>query len=414
VRAAEPPRVLIAGGGVAALEAVLALQEIAGRRFDLVLLSAGPYFEYGPLSVAEPFNLGRAHRFELREILADRGVEITIDSLEAVDPGNREARTASGVALRYDALLVAIGARKHSGLPGAITFSGARATADVRSLLQDAEAGTVERIAFAVPKGITWSLPIYELALMTSAHFAERDIPTAVSLVTPEPRPVDVFGGRATGAVEEMMRLRGIAFHSAVPVRAEPGRLIVEGGEPVPADAVVALPRLDAPRIAGLPTDEDGFVPIDRYGRVRDLEGVYAAGDVTSFPLKQGGLASQQADAAAEAIAADLGENVDPHPFRPVLRGLLLTGRAPRYLRAEVMRGLSTQSTVGSEAVWWPPAKIAGRRLGPLLALHGAPGGAPPGAVALELDASEPPGDGRIRGRPAGTDSSDPRRGGRR
>jgi sulfide:quinone oxidoreductase len=192
-----------------------------------------------------------------------------------------------------------------------------------------------------------------------------------------------------------MLRLRGIAFHSAVPVRAEPGRLIVEDGEPIPADAVVALPRLLARGIAGLPGDEHGFVPVDEHGRVRGLTGVYAAGDVTNFPLKQGGLAAQQADAAAEAIAADLGEDLRPQPFRPVLRGLLLTGRAPRYLRAEVRRSRPARSTAGREAIWWPPAKIAGRRLGPLLALHGVPGGAPPDAMALELDASDRPGDGR-------------------
>jgi sulfide:quinone oxidoreductase len=389
LRATTRPQVLVAGGGVAALEGILALQEIAARRLDVTLLTAKPHFEYGPLAVAEPFDLGRAHRFELSEILDGRGVEVTVDTLETVDANGREVRTAGGLTLAYDALLVTIGARRRSALPGAVTFSGASASGEVRRLLQDAESGGIEQLAFAVPTGVTWSLPAYELALMTSAHFAERDIPVRVALVTPEPRPVDVFGGRPSGAVEEMLRLRGIAFHSAAPVRAEPGRLIVEDGEPIPADAVVALPQLVAPRIAGLPGDEHGFVPVDEHGRVRGLASVYAAGDVTSFPLKQGGLAAQQADAAAGAIAADLGENLSPQPFRPVLRGLLLTGRAPRYLRAEVIRGQATQSTAGREAIWWPPAKIAGRRLGPLLALHGAPGGAPPGAVALELNASD-------------------------
>jgi sulfide:quinone oxidoreductase len=374
---------------VAALEAVLALQELAGGSFEPALLAADTHFEYGPLSVAEPFDLGRAHRFELSELLDDRSVEITIDSLAAVDPEGHRVRTRGGLTLDYGALLIAVGAHKQSALPGAVTFSGARATADVRRLLRDAEEGRVGRVAFAVPAGITWSLPAYELALMAASHFSEREIPTEVVLVTPESRPVDVFGTGPSAAVEEMLRLRGIPFHSVTPVRADSGRLIVEAGEPIPADAVVALPRLEAPRIEGLPGDENGFVPTDEHGRVRGLDGVFAAGDVTSFPLKQGGLAAQQADAAAEAIAADLGSDVDPHPFRPVLRGLLLTGRAPRYLRTEVMRGRPARSSADEEALWWPPAKIAGRRLGPLLALHGAPGGTPPGAVALELDASE-------------------------
>ena len=382
----DPPGIVIAGGGVAALEAALALREIAERRLGIVLLTAGPHFEYGPLSVAEPFDLGRAHRFRLSELLDGRGVEINLGILEAVDGARREALTADGLRIPYSALLVAVGARKHNALPGAITFSGADATGEIRRLLQDVAAGKVERLVFAVPPGVTWSLPLYELALMTSAHFAEHSIPAKVAVVTPESRPVQVFGNRASDAVEEMLRARGIEFHSSIPVHAEADRLVVEHGEAIPADTVVALPRLDAPRIKGLPGDERGFVPVDEHGRVQGLPGVYAAGDVMSFPLKQGGLAAQQADAAAEAIVADLGQDLHPQPFRPVLRGLLLTGRAPRYLRAEVMHGRATRSSAESEAIWWPPAKIAGRRLGPLLALHGAPGGAPPGAVALELD----------------------------
>jgi sulfide:quinone oxidoreductase len=225
---------------------------------------------------------------------------------------------------------------------------------------------------------------------MARAQFEERAVPTNVALVTPEPTPVAAFGRRACRAVEEMLRLRQIAFHSDIPVRVEPGRLVVANGDPIPADAVVALPQLGAPWVEGLPVDGDGFVPVDPHGRVEGLGGVYAAGDVTNFPLKQGGLAAQQADTAAEAIVADLGQSIEPQPLRPVLRGLLLTGRAPRYLRAEVVRGRVTRSSAGEEPTWWPPAKIAGRRLGPFLALHGAPGGAPPDAVALELEA---PGD---------------------
>ena len=132
---------------------------------------------------------------------------------------------------------------------------------------------------------------------------------------------MDAFGARASGAVGEMLALRGIAFHTATALRVEGGQLILEHGEPIPAEAVVALPRLLAPQIAGLPGDEEGFIPVDEYGRVRGLGAVYAAGDATSFPLKQGGIATQQADAAAAAIAAELGFAVSPTPFPPGAAG---------------------------------------------------------------------------------------------
>lgn len=385
---APSARVLIAGGGVAALEAVLTLQELAQSPLEIVLLAPNRHFEYTPLSVAEPFDLGRAHRFELAEILGQRGVETISDSLAAVDAERRQVQTEAGVTLPYTALLVATGAGRRGSLPGAITFSGARTAPDVRRLLREAESGELAHLVFAVPPGVTWSLPAYELALMSGADLTEKGAETTISILTPEPRPVDAFGARASAAVAEMLELRGIAFRTGEALRVQAGELLLTEGAPLAADVVVALPQLLAPEIEGLPADSEGFVPIDEHGRVHGLPGVYAAGDATDFSLKQGGIAAQQADAAAEAIAAELGFDVDPAPFRPVLRGLLLTGRAPRYLRAEVLSGGASRSSAEEEAIWWPPAKIAGRRLGPFLALHGVPGGAPPDAVALELEAS--------------------------
>jgi sulfide:quinone oxidoreductase len=371
---------------VAGLEAALTVQELGGSRLRITLLAPNRRFEYTPLSVAEPFDLGRAHSFELSEILHDRGAAVVADTLEGVDTERRRVRTGGGRELPYDALLLAVGARRRSALSGAVTFSGPRAASDIRRLLEEAAIGAIGRLAFAVPSGVTWSLPAYELALMTSAHLAEAGSAAKVAMVTPEPRPVDAFGGEASAATGEMLKMRGISFRAATPLRTERGRLIVEDGDPVIADAVVALPRLIAPEIAGLPRDGGGFLPVDEHGRVPGLERVYAAGDMTDFPLKQGGIAAQQADAAAEALLADLGLDLTPTPFRPVLRGLLLTGRAPRYMRAEILGGKGKQAAE-DDAVWWPPSKIAGRRLGPFLALHGISGGPPPGAVALELEA---------------------------
>src|SRR5204863_9373776 len=84
-------------------------------------------------------------------------------------------------------------------------------------------------------------------------------------------------------------------------------------------------------------------------------------------------------DAVAEAIAARAGAPVDPAPFRPVIRGLLLTGAEPIYLRAEMRAdgtagvaaasGLLQPASAGSNRpLWWPPAKVAGRYLAPYLA----------------------------------------------
>jgi sulfide:quinone oxidoreductase len=131
---------------------------------------------------------------------------------------------------------------------------------------------------------------------------------------------------------------------------------------------VVALPRLAGVPIPGLPSDAEGFIPVDPSGRVRHVDDVFAAGDAVAFPVKQGGIAAQQADAAAETIAAATGAPVEPEPFRPVLRGLLLTGEAPTFMRAELGGGSGDTSVPATDLPWWPPGKIVGRYLAPFLA----------------------------------------------
>jgi sulfide:quinone oxidoreductase len=145
------------------------------------------------------------------------------------------------------------------------------------------------------------------------------------------------------------------------------GALQIAPGGSIPADRAVALPRLEGPHLNGVFSDPQGFLPTDLFGQVHGEVDIWAAGDATSFPLKQGGIAAQQADAAAESIAARLGATLEPSPFRPVLRGLLLTGMSPRFLRAE---GSPAVSLVDTEPLWWPPAKIVGRYLAPFLARH--------------------------------------------
>ncbi len=136
-----------------------------------------------------------------------------------------------------------------------------------------------------------------------------------------------------------------------------------EGGG-LAADAVVASPRFRGRDIDGLPQDEKGFVATDEFGRITGLCDVFAAGDLTQASIKQGGVAAQQADAVASAIAAELGAPVRPTPARPVLRGLLLTGSVPQFLRSEPGAG----SEITSQPLWWPPAKLVGRYLSPFLA----------------------------------------------
>ena len=393
MRGRDRTTVVIAGGGVAALEGALALRELAGDRVDVELLAPETHLWYRPLAVAEPFGLGEARRFELCDLAARAGATHSLGALASVDAAKREAYTTAGAPFPYDALLLACGATPSPGVHGALTFRGPADSDAMGKLLGEAADGAVRSIAFAVPWGAVWSPPAYELALLTESWLRARDLPDVrVALVTPEEEPLNVFGRQASDAVGALFAQRGIEIHTRAysTCNFRDGQLVLVPDGVVEADRVVALPRLGVTQIDGVPQGRDGFVPVDAHCRVPGLPGVYAAGDVTSFPVKQGGIATQQADAAAEAIAAAAGVDLAPRAFRPVLRGLLLTGGEPRYLRTELARP-GDASRVATQPLWWPPAKIAGRRLAPFFTeLTGEEAAAEPrtgpGAVPVEVE----------------------------
>lgn len=369
-------KVLIAGGGVAGLEAALALRDLAGERVHVQLLAPDAEFRYQPLAVAEPFGVGEVVHLELDELVAALGATRIPAGLTGIDAWRRVAHTTKNVEVPYDVLLVACGALPLPAVPGATTFRGPPDTAAVRLLLDEIVSGKARSVAFVIPWGSVWSLPAYELALLTSAHLREHDVHgVELTIVTPEAEPLQLFGRQASRAIGELLANADVAVRRDTYAGGFAERRLELGPTAVlEVDRVVALPRLEGAPLDGIPQTLSGFVPVDEHCRVQGVDNVYAAGDVTSFTVKQGGIATQQADAAAEAIAAAAGADLEPRPFHPILRGLLLTGQAPRYLRRDLADVPDREPIASIDTLWWPPAKIVGRYLAPFLAeLEGSP-----------------------------------------
>lgn len=354
-------RVIVAGAGVAGLEALLALHALAGDRVSTTLLDPGREFALRALGVGEPFAGPRAPTYDLDELCADHGATHLSDTLDEVRYDH--ARTGTGEDLPFDSLLVALGARREPAYPRALTFRDARDAERVHGLVQDVEGGYLQRLAFVVPPGPTWPLPLYEIALMTAERAASLGLDRLeISFVTPEAQPLEVFGPEASRAVARELERARIALHAGAPVdRLEHGALLAGDGTVLAeAQRVVALPVLVPARIPGLPHDDAGFLPADDFARVEGLRGVYAAGDGTDQPVKQGGLAAQQGGVAARHIAMRAGADVEPRPFQPVLRAKLLTGGEPVFLRRSSPSG---DTDVSGHALWWPPTKVVAPHL---------------------------------------------------
>jgi sulfide:quinone oxidoreductase len=364
--ATESPRVVIVGGGVAGIEALLALSDLAGDRAVLTLVAPEPDFIYKPLLVEEPFGLEPAARHELRPLADEKGASFVQRSVVSVNWRDHEVDLDDGSTLGYDFLVVCAGGRFAPALEGATTFPSPDPFSP-DELLDRAEQAD-RRVVFVVPAGVAWSLPLYEIALMTQRRAVQRGADVKIAIITPESRPLAVFGPEASTTIEQLLRGRGIEVISGSRVReaGADGIKLSPGDRVVGPAEVVALPVMVGPAIEGLPADEHGFTPVDEQSRVKGVDDVYAAGDGTTFPIKQGGLATQQADAAVEDIAHRIGAGPPPEPFRPVLRGKVLTGDESVSLQADVAGG-GGEGEVSLDALWWPPQKISARYLAPLL-----------------------------------------------
>ncbi|MGZ4177390.1 MAG: FAD-dependent oxidoreductase [Solirubrobacteraceae bacterium] len=366
-----PLRVVIAGGGVAGLEAAFALRELAGDRVATTLLTPGDEFVYRPLSIGEPFSSTHAERYALAPLAAAAGAELVQDTLASVDPRNQVVRTGAGAKLGYDALLVGLGAAMQPVSQHATNVDDARMDELLHGLVQDIEGGYVRRLAIVVPGPMPWPFPAYELALMASERAWDMQTDLDVTLMTPERAPLEIFGAEASQAVARMLADRRIEVVGSAYCEIPRSQLVVvhPGGRSVAADRIVAFPQLVGPDVDGLPSDGGGFLPVDEYGRVRGVQRVWAAGDGTDYPVKQGGVAAQLADTAAESIAALAGVARDVRPFSPIVEGVLITGGTPRYLRATPAGRDSDGESVFTElARGATPPKIAARYLGPHLA----------------------------------------------
>lgn len=365
-------RVLIVGGGVAALEATIALRDVAGDRVDVEIYSPRQDFIYRPFAVTEPYGVSHAMRYDLRQLAERCEASFHLGSIGSVDDEAQRARTHDGEEIAYDHLIVACGTRLLAGVSGAVNFWGVPDDPRVHDVVRDLRERKLKRAVFTMPAGGTWALPLYELALLAESELSKAGVVDAsLVVVTPEDAPLTLFGRHASERVSKLFGERNIeVIAGATPIKFDGGLLMVSPGSAVEADVVLSLPRIEGRQIGGVPHDLDGFVPVDDHGRIRGMRHAFAAGDVTSFPVKQGGLATQQADVVAKAIAADIGCEVDGESFDPILRGVLWTGAEPLYLSGHLAGGHGETSTATDEAPWGEgeQGKLVGRYLTPFFA----------------------------------------------
>ena len=368
-------RVLVAGGGIAALEVLAGLRALAGERVTSTLIAPVTRFSFRPLSTAMPFTLRKERSRELAELAGGLGASFVHDGLTQVDESRGRVLTAAGDFLACDALVVAVGARTRRGEGTARTWTrGPDGISLFTRVLRDLESGAARSVAFVIPRGVAWPVDAYELAFVARLAAIRGNAGAKVQLLTAEATPLEAFGLAVGEAVAQELTRAGIELVTGVEA-CESGAgddagdeglvLQLTPGSPLRVDRAVFLPVVDGPAVAGVSHDSRGFIPVDAHARVAGAHRSFAAGDVTSLSLKHSTLAAGQANAAAEAIAAEAGADVTPAPWSPVLHGLLTL---PPHFSAERGSPWLEGGEPMTHCLWWPPGHAAGRHLAPYLA----------------------------------------------
>jgi sulfide:quinone oxidoreductase len=336
---------------------MLALNAISYSGADVHLFSPDPRFTLRPLSVSSGFGRRGLLTYDLANLTETARAGFHNLSVSEVDVASRSLRLSDGTGFDYDYLIASPGTKPVPAVPGAVTYWGPAGNESVSEAVEELRGRDGVKVVVTVPDGGSWPLPLYELALMIADQLAPA---AAVTIVTPEGAPLGLFGEASAERVAAVLDDWNITTRlETSPAEFRDGALSTSDGERIEADLAIALPLLTGRRIPGLPSDGQGFIPVDEYGRIEGHEREYAAGDVISFPVKFGGLAAEQADIVAAAIAADAWREPKPQPLSPVYRGSLVT--------PDGTIGLGAGSDDSTPYAWDPSGKIVGKFLTPFL-----------------------------------------------
>ncbi len=105
------PHTVVLGGGIAGLEALMALADLAAGRTELTLVAPDPDFHLKPMVVEEPFTSEPAERRELAPMVEGLGAKLVRGAVAEVVPTPRAVELVDQSRLRYEFLVVCVGGR---------------------------------------------------------------------------------------------------------------------------------------------------------------------------------------------------------------------------------------------------------------------------------------------------------------
>lgn len=259
--------------------------------------------------------------------IAREGIEVIIGEIEKVDPALISV-TVKGKEYKGDYLVVSLGVEQISEhdlnnfgtdfytLDGATRFNDQLQTFNGEKI-----AVLVSSLPFKCP-----AAP-YEAAMLIAGYIRKKGLSskTEISLYTPEPGPMPVAGKELSGAVRQMVEMKGIKyFPEHQLISASEKTLTFNNGKTADYDLLTYTPKHQCPSVIKQTplVGKSGWIEVNRNTMETTFQNVYAIGDITFIPLelgkplpKAGVFAHYQAEIVAYNIAQKISGKMPSRTF---------------------------------------------------------------------------------------------------
>lgn len=280
---------VILGAGAAGNAAAQTLRE-DGFQGRIVMITQEKHPPYDRPQLSKDYLEGssQADALPLRseDFYRDHGIEIMLETrVTRVDSRGKTITFANGDTLKYDALLLATG-----GVPRKLDVPGAD-LANIFTLRSMEDSTAIIRAT-----ADTWRVAVIGasfIAMETAWSLTKRGL--AVHVIAPDSVPFEKTLGPELGRLFQTLHEQsGVVFklNSGVARFEGDGKVeavVLESGERIATDLVVVGIGVTPATffLNGIGMLQDGSVPVDDH--FRGAEGLYAAGDIATFPYHYAG-----------------------------------------------------------------------------------------------------------------------------
>ncbi len=250
--------------------------------------------------------------------LAGAGVEVILGEIEKVNP-EKISLAVNGKEYKGDYMIVSLGAEQITEynlnqygydfytLDGATKFN---------EQLQNFKGGKIAVLVSALP----FKCPAapYEAAMLIESFIRKKKLSykTEISLYVPEPGPMGVAGKELSGAVRQMVEMKGINYFPEHQVSSvNENTLTFSNGNTADYDLLTFTPKHQCPKVIKETAlvGKSAWVEVNRNTMETQFQNVYAIGDITFIPLEMGKPMPKAAVFAhyqAETVAHNIAQKI--------------------------------------------------------------------------------------------------------